>query len=429
MRRYRDAAPHLIAVAQAADNPLAQVEIADVLDRAGDPEAAADTYRAALASSPVKAPIHVRLSTLALVRGEREQARAALADALTADPADGYAHLSLATHFLPDADEAAIRAALVTARDRKPHLYAAPLTFALARVLERDGRTAEAFDAYVAANAIMAPLQRPTPEIEKTIAARIATFTGAFVASRTSWGSRSTQPVFVFGLPRSGTTLVEQILASHPEATGLGEIETLPPLVAGLGLEPSRDDVRRAAAAYLAGWPAAASGRTRVIDKSLSTWTLLGPALLMFPEARFVHVERHPLDTAWSTFTELFPENALSDAYDFRRLAAQAALYRRTMDAWESAFPGRIVTVRYETLVADPEREVRRLLDPVGLPFDAACLTPHETARTVRTASASQVRRPISASAVGRAQSTYGERLKPLADVLKPLIARYEASA
>ena len=428
LRRYAPAAVHLDAAAAGeAPNAVALVELADALDRAGDGARAVAACEAALAVSPVKAPIHARLSTMALVRGDRATARARLAEALAADPADGYAHLSLATHFPEDADEAAIRAALDAATARPAHLYAAPLTFALARVLERDGREAEAFEAFARANALVAPLMRPSG-LAKAVAERLALYGGAFVASRASWGARSDKPVFVFGLPRSGTTLVEQILASHPQVAALGETEALPPLAAGLGAEPSRDGVRAAAAGYLAAWPPEAEAAVRVVDKSLSTWMLLGPALLMFPNARFISVERHPLDVAWSTWTELFPENAQPEAYDIARIAAFVRLHRQAMDGWREAFPGRILSVRYERLVASREAETRRLLDHLALPFDAACLAPHETRRTVRTASVSQVRQPVTAAAVGRA-ARYGERLDPLRGALGDLIARYEAQA
>jgi tetratricopeptide (TPR) repeat protein len=427
LRRYGQAAPHLEAAAAGEPtNAVTQVELADVLDRAGDTARAAATYKAALAISPVKAPVHVRLSTMALVRGDREAARARLADALAADPADGYAHLSLATQFPEAADEAAIRAALVTASDRPPPLYAAPLTFALARVLERAGQDADAFDAYARANAIMAPLQRPSG-LARAVEARLALYTGAFVAARASWGARSDKPVFVTGLPRSGAALVEQIIASHPQAVGLGETEALPPLAAGLGAEPAREAVRAAAAAYLAAWPPETEGARRVVDKSLSTWMMLGPALLMFPHARFISVERHPLDNAWSIWTELFADNAQPEAYDMARIGAFARLHRQAMDGWREAFPGRILTLRHERLVADPEAETRRLLDHLALPFDAACLAPQDTRRTVRTASASQVRQPVTAAAVGRA-ARYGARLDPLRAALGDLIARYEAA-
>lgn len=428
LRQHARAASHLERVAAASNDPVVWVDAAGAHDLAGDKEKAIAAFQKALAVSPVKAPLHVRLSTLELVRGNRDAARRHLEDALAADRTDGHAHLSLAIHFPADANEAAIRAALDASGGKPLSLYAAPLWFALARVLERDGRNAEAFEAYTQANALMAPLQRPSDAANAAIAARLKLYSPAFIASHQSWGHRSEAPVFVFGLPRSGTSLVEQIIASHPDAVGFGETAALPPLVAGLSDPPTRDEVRRAAAAYLAALPPEANSVKRFVDKSLSTWMVLGPAMLLFPKARFIHCDRHPMDTAWSTYTELFTDNALPDAYVFERLAAQARLARDTTAAWSAAFPGKVLTVRYERLVADPEPEVRRILAHLGLDWNDACLKPHETQRTVRTASMSRVRQPIHASSVQRWRR-YETQLAPLSALMADLIADYERTA
>jgi hypothetical protein len=248
--------------------------------------------------------------------------------------------------------------------------------------------------------------------------------TPSFIAAREGWGSTSEQPTFVFGLPRSGTTLLEQMLASHADIAGLGERDMTGWMAAYLRT-PTRDRLDKAVAAYLSSYPPSARGKARVIDKSLGSYMEFGLLLLMFPRARFINVMRHPMDVAFSAWSHYFAANALVYTYSFERLARHMRLYSDAMRHWHAAFPGRILDVRYEDLVDRPEETARASVAHLGLPWDPNCLRFAETEREVRTASISQVRQPLYRGAMGRWRN-YEGHLGALAAALGDMIADYE---
>ncbi len=230
-------------------------------------------------------------------------------------------------------------------------------------------------------------------------------------------------PVFVVGMPRSGSSLVEQILASHPQVHGAGELLQLRAL-----FESSLPDVPDAAAPgadYLIAEAVLAklrrfSTRARIIDKDLANFQHLGLIHRIFPRARIIHCRRNPLDTCFSTYTKLFAGN-LGFAYDLGELGRYYRDYHALMAHWRSVLPSAaFLEIDYETLVAEPQNETRRLLDFLGLPWNDACVRFFETQRTISTASVAQVRRPIYRSSIGRALSVR-LHLRPLIDALGDL--------
>ncbi|HHM04517.1 MAG TPA: sulfotransferase family protein [Gammaproteobacteria bacterium] len=237
-------------------------------------------------------------------------------------------------------------------------------------------------------------------------------------------GHGSTRPVFIVGMPRSGTTLVEQIVSSHPQVAGGGELETLPSLInemsaacgrAAESLAPehfSAADLEHYAGCYLAELERLAPGARRVTDKLPQNFINLGLISLLFPQARVIHCRRHPLDTCLSCYTHNFSARH-PYSYDLDDLARYYREYRRLMAHWADTLPLALLTVDYEDLVREPETVSRRLIDFLGLPFDPRCLAPHTNPRRVLTASYRQVRRPVYGSAVGRWQH-YARHLAPL---------------
>jgi Sulfotransferase family len=263
-------------------------------------------------------------------------------------------------------------------------------------------------------------------------------FTAELIQAKSGGGDPSRMPIFVLGMPRSGTTLVEQILASHPQVHGAGELKTMNDVVLTVRgpdgntipyptFVPSLDGAALAAvgARYLAlvrklaphGERSPAAGHSpgvgRVTDKMPSNYYFAGLIHLALPNAKIIHTIRDPVDTCISCFSKLFTAEQ-NHTYDLAELGRYYRRYQRLMAHWHDVLPqGRILDVRYEEVVADLEGQARRIIDHCGLPWDDRCLSFHETDRPVRTASATQVRQPIYKSAIGRWR-VYEEFLAPL---------------
>lgn len=226
-------------------------------------------------------------------------------------------------------------------------------------------------------------------------------------------------PVFVLGMPRSGTTLVEQILASHAGVHGAGELSTLSRLVEALGPYPeivgrlTPADLQTLGRQYVERVRPLAAGKRRVVDKMPSNFLFAGLIALALPQARIIHVQRDPVDTCLSCYTKLFTREQLF-SYDLTELGRFYRDYERLMAHWRAVLPAdRFLEVRYEDLVADLETQSRRLVSFIGLDWDPACLNFHQTRRIVRTASVNQVRQPVFNSSIGRWKS-YASYLGPL---------------
>ena len=252
-------------------------------------------------------------------------------------------------------------------------------------------------------------------------------FTSDFISSRNSWGHESEVPVFVVGMPRSGTSLIEQIIASHPKAFGAGELNDLGFLAATLGMKGIRDDasvdpdrirsltasqLSTAATKFLDGLLLRSPKAQRIIDKMPHNYERLGLIALMFPKSRIIHCRRDPLDTCLSIFMQHF---AFSHPYasNLRTLGEYYRTYVELMDHWRNVLPLSILEVDYERLVVDAPSEVRRIIDFLGLKWDESCLNFHRTQRNVATSSHWQVRQPIYSSSVKRWQN-YRSHLEPL---------------
>jgi predicted Zn-dependent protease len=282
--------------------------------------------------------------------------------------------------------------------------------YALGKALEDRGEYAASFKHYSIGAEIRRP-GRPYSASDTTakLEAAAETFSANFFAERSGFGARTDEPIFIVGLPRAGSTLVEQILASHSQVEGTMELPHIGQI--DRSLEKAAEAAGAAYPASLAGVDAAAAeslgrsfiddtrayrqlGRARFIDKMPNNFLHLGLICLILPNARIIDARRHPLGSGFSAFKQLFAQGQ-AFSYDLTDIGLYYRDYVEVMRHFDRVLPGRVHRVIYEDMVNDTEAEVRRLLDYCGLPFEDACLRFYETDRTVRTVSSEQVRQPI----------------------------------
>jgi hypothetical protein len=309
------------------------------------------------------------------------------------------------------------------------------LHFAAGKALDDIGLADEAFAHFAKGNALK---QKTMPQNEAgflRLFERIkAVFTPDLVERWRGAGCPSERPIFVLGMPRSGTTLVEQILAAHPAVAGRGELMHFGQAVDGLSRQLQRPGGFPEIAAELHGRAFEALGENyiaridpdikselRVTDKLPSNFLFLGLIRLALPEAKIVHVRRDPRDTCLSCFFQLF-DGQSNRIYDLGELGRYYRAYASLMQHWRQVLgEGSFLDVQYEDLIAEPDAQARRLLEYCGLPWDERVLGFHRAARAVRSASAGQVREPLYASAVGRWRA-YEKHLTPLINALGDVI-------
>jgi tetratricopeptide (TPR) repeat protein len=318
--------------------------------------------------------------------------------------------------------------------DRTPSLGVEARTriaFTLGKVYEDRERYAEAYTAFTRGNALA---RSQIPWNAAAFSAQIDSILNAFDARPDrAPDTRGEDLIFIVSLPRSGSTLTEQILAAHPSVDAGDERMDVFDVLAAEGKRrqlplarwapvATQEDWRRLGDDYLERSARWRSGRSVATDKMPANWLWLGAALAMFPGARVVECRRDILETAWSCFCHLFAGGAQEFSYDIASIAAYAGDCDRAMQHWRALYPARIRTQMYEDLVANTEAQVRALLAFCGLEFDAACLRFYEAQRSVRTASASQVREPLRKNTARTAK--YGALLDPLRTALGlPLFA------
>jgi hypothetical protein len=311
------------------------------------------------------------------------------------------------------------------------------LEFALGKGLEDEGLFETSFAHYARGAARhRATIEYDANATTAMVQRSMALFTEQFFAERREWGSRRTDPIFVVGLPRSGSTLLEQIIASHSQVEGTRELPDMPGIARELILRPNpagsqaypdpvaaleRAEIDALAARYLAQTQLhRPRGKPRFVDKMLGNFLHVGLIQLMFPAAAIIDMRRHPLGCCFSCYKQLFARG-LNFTYDLTELGRYYRDYARLMQHFDTVLPRRVHRVNYEQLVADPPGEVRKLLDYCGLPFEQECLNFYENRRVVQTISSEQVRRPIYSDAVDQWRN-FEPWLGPLKEALGDLI-------
>lgn len=417
------------------DNPALLNLQAAALGQTGDPARAIAVWEALLARGGGP-KLWLSYGHALKTIGRAADAVAAYARAAAEAPGLGEAWFALAnmkTHRFA-ADEVRTMQRALAAAGEEDALH---LRFALGKAAEDAGDPAGAFAHYTAGNALGAARAGYVPDETHALATRSAAlFTPAFFAG--AGGCEDDAPIFVVGLPRAGSTLVEQILASHSAVEGTAELPELVAIARRLaGPERAAEHPYPALLAALTRGERRAlgqeyvdrtrvyrkTGRPRFIDKTPQNWAHVGLIQAILPRATVIDVRRHPMANGMSAFRQHFARGH-GFTYDLVWLGRYWRDYATTMAAIDRALPARVHRVIYERLVTDPEREVRALLAHCGLAFEAACLEPHRTERAVRTPSAEQVRRPITTAGVDEWQQ-YAAMLQPLADALGDALDGY----
>jgi Flp pilus assembly protein TadD len=422
---------------QEPENPSFQNLKAAALNRLGRYGEAIRLYEQVLAKAPDEAKVWMSYGDALKTVGRQQDGLAAYRRALELAPSLGEAWWSLAnlkTVPFADSDVAAMDAALAGELKMENRIH---LHFALGKALEERCDAAGAFAHYAEGNRLRHAMTGYDPdEVTSLVCRSRRLYRRDFFAAREGYGSSAPDPIFILGMPRSGSTLIEQILASHPLVEGTMELPDIPVLTARLGKRRRGDGEATYPEAVAALDAAACTAlgeeyleRTRVqrktarpffIDKLPNNWLHTGFIHLILPRARIVDARRHPLDCCFSNFKQHFARGQ-GFSYSLEDMGRYYADYVELMAHFDAMLPGRVHRVLHERLVEDPEGEVRRLLDGLGLGFDPACLRFHENKRAVRTASSEQVRRPITREGVGRWRP-FAPWLGPLEAALGPAL-------
>jgi len=403
----------------------------------GDYTRALPLYRALLAETPDDPALHLSVGHLQKTLGRTREAIESYRAATVMRPSYGEAYWSLAnlkTYRFNDAELERMRIEEASAGIATTDRY--HLCFALGKALEDRRSYGDSFAYYERGNELKSTECRYRPEIIETNARlQISICTQEFIASRRGAGCPSAEPIFIVGLPRAGSTLLEQILASHSQVEGTMELADIPRLVQELQGR-AHDDANPRYPAMLTGLPAKAftrmgerylaesrlyrtRGRPRFIDKNPNNFRHLGLIHLMLPNARIIDARRHAMACCFSNFKQLFATGQ-QFTYSIEHLARYYRSYVELMEHWDRVLPGRILRVHHDDVVNDLEGSVRMILEFCGLEFELGCLEFHRTDRAVHTASSEQVRLPIYRE--GLEQWRHFEPwLGPLREALGPL--------
>lgn len=442
LNKSADALTHLdVLLARDARNPAYRNLRAAILSRIGEYEAAIDLYRAVLADYPQQAKVWMSFGHALKTAGRQDEAVQAYRKAVEYMPQLGEAYWSLAnlkTFRFSDTDVAAMQAQLqrkdLSIEDRFH------FEFALGKSHE-DGKLYDSsFQHYRSANELRRSVIRyDAKDTTELVRRSKALFTRDFFVQREHHGCLAPDPIFIVGLPRAGSTLVEQILATHPQVEGTMELPDLISIARDLSgrsrsSDPSQypEILASLAPAQLRQLGERYLEQTRIqrkterpffIDKMPNNWAYVGLIHLILPNAKIVDARRHPLGCCFSAYKQHFARGQ-HYTYDLRELGWYYRDYVELAAHIDAVLPGRVHRVIYETMVDDTEREIRRLLDYCALDFDERCLRFYENERAVRTASSEQVRRPIYREGVEQWRH-YEAWLDPLQQALGPVLDRY----
>ena len=435
--RHRDALEELERLcASEPDNRAYQTSYAGALVGLGDHDQALKIYRELLTSTPRGAELQLAIGHCLKTLGKTPDAIDAYRAAaeIRADYGEAYWSLAnLKTYRFDDEEIRVMRAACEaegTARADRWHL-----SFALGKAYEDRGAYAESFEFYAQGNSLKKADSRYRPEsAESNTAQQIRHTTAQLLGRHGRSGYPDPSPIFIVGLPRAGSTLLEQILASHSQIEGTMELADIPRMVLHLqgrefeGAEArypailaslSAQELHGFGKKYIDDTRVYRTGKPRFIDKMPNNFRHAGLISMILPEARIIDARREPMACCFSNYKQLFAHGQ-EFTYSLEDIGRYYCSYVQLMRHWDSVLPGRVLRVQHEEVVADLEGQVRRMLDFLGLEFEPQCLEFHRTERSVRTASSEQVRRPLTAEGVDQWRH-FEPWLAPLRDALGTL--------
>jgi len=420
---------HLKALDLDPNNPFFHLRLGDAHLLSGDPEGCEAICRHAVSLAPRSAPVWSRLAHILRCLGRFEEARSCLRKALELDPELPHAYVGLAVLGERAGGEEQLRHLRTTLADPgHPTMTRVDAGFALGKLLDNADRYDEAFPCFFQANSLYREFLTASgmgydrAAFRQHIDGLIETCTSELYATTERDGNPSEMPVLVVGMPRSGTSLVEQIAASHSRVAGAGELRDLGQIVAQLQAdaqektEEDPDLARCLRDEYIARLQQIGRGAERVIDKMPDNIITLGMVPLLFPRARVIFCRRDPRDTCLSCYFHRF-DQPLVWYTDLVDCGSRALELERLAEHWRRVLPLCMLTIDYEALVADLEGESRRLIEFLDLDWEPACLDFHKTERPVRTASGWQVRQPLFTRSLGRWRK-YERHIGPLLEVL-----------
>jgi tetratricopeptide (TPR) repeat protein len=419
----------------APDTAESHMLYAGVLGTLGRHDDAIASYEKTLEISPNKPGALCSMAHHLKTVGSQEEAIANYRNCIAIKPDHAEAYWSLANlkTFQFDAGEIETMHSLLEDEDL---IDLSRVQIHNALGLDRESRSEyeTAFSHYQQCNSLRRNSESYDPVETETRNDRLISFFDAeFLQQHAGAGNEDSSPIFVVGLPRSGSTLIEQILASHSMVDGTHELSDLTRVVQSLHRpgkknvqfpdtlsELSADEWRRIGGDYIESTEKYRAGAAYFIDKNPNNFIYVGLLRLALPNAKIINARRHPLDSCFGSYKQLFASGQ-PFSYDLVELGEYYLQYVRVMEHWHQVAPGYVLDVQYEQVVTDLETEVRRLLDFCGLPFEEGCLRFHETDRAVKTASSEQVRRPIYTSSVNLWRN-YEANLGDLIEVLQPLL-------
>jgi len=417
------------------DHPSHWMLKASILGRIDDLEGAIEIYQKILADYPNQGRGWLSLGHVLKTVGRQDEAVDAYRMAIEVKPGMGEAYWSLANlktfRFSADTIEVMRREVLSEGgkADDYYHLY-----FSLGKALEDENRFEEAFEAYRRGNLIRRKTVRwDADEHHDNMRELMNFFEPPLFDNRVGQGCQSPDPIFIVGLPRAGSTLLEQILASHSQVEGTMELPDIISIARRLSGKKKRDEkslypqvladmkpgqLRELGEEYLDRTRIHRSDSPYFIDKMPNNFSHVGMIHLILPNAKIIDARRHSLACCFSGFKQLFASGQ-NFTYSMEEISRYYRDYVELMEHWDKVLPGRVLRMNYEDVVADIETEVHRLLDHCGLPFESACLEFHKTERAVRTASSEQVRQPLYSGAVEQWRN-FEPWLGPVAEALGP---------
>jgi tetratricopeptide (TPR) repeat protein len=422
------------ALRHAPRTAAARAQLGSILLAAGRHEEAIPEFEQVLELDARSAEALKGLAHASSALGQTDRAIALYRQCIEHHPDDGAAYWGLASlkacRFSPEEIEA-MRARLATGG--LPPEAVANLQFALGAALDAECQYDEAFEHFRQGNALMrGAIRYDSSALARIDAELIQIFDAAFLRRHGGAGNPDPAPIFIVGLPRSGSTLIEQILASHSLVEGTHELPELNRIANAMSrespgktypsvlLDARLERFRELGTEYLERARRFRTGARHFTDKMSNNFRHVGLISLILPNAKVINARRHPLDSCVSSYKMLYSRGQ-KFSYDLRELGEYYLRYQRLMDHWHEVLPGFVLDVEYEQLVGDFEGQVRRILDFCALPWEQECLEFHRNPRAVRTASAEQVRQPLYATGVNRWRD-YERHLGPLIDLLRPLL-------